>query len=166
MLRQDHPDSLPAGINPETGQHYKPEAILHKTVQMFVDDGTIHTSDDQDHINEVARCLKQLMIHDITIKMAKCIWGTDEATLIGHVVKCGEGIKSDTNKIADLLAVSHLPTIGDLKAFLGSCVYLNRFIKDYAMITELLSALKAKYKPKTTPIRREGDNRNWTNLHE
>ena len=106
VLREDHPDSLPAGINPDTGQQYKPEPILHETVEMFVDDGTIHTTDEQDHIDEVARCLKQLMIHDITIKMAKCIWGTDEANLIGHEVKCGEGIRADTGKIADLLAVS------------------------------------------------------------
>ena len=133
---------------------------------MFVDDGTIHTTDEQDHINEVARCLKQLMIHDITIKMAKCIWGTDEADLIGHIVKCGEGIRPDTKKINDLLAVDYLHTIGDLKAFLGSCVFINRFIKDYAMITESLYALEARYKTKTTPIRKEGDNRNWTDLHE
>ena len=62
------------------------------------------------------------MLHviDITIKMAKCIWGTDEADLIGHTVKCGEGIRPDTKKINDLLAVDYLHTIGDLKAFLWS----------------------------------------------
>ena len=120
VLREDHPDSIPSGINPDTGHKYKPEPILSNTVEMFVDDGTIHTTDEQDHINEVARCLKQLMIHDITIKMAKCIWGTDEADLIGHIVKCGEGIRPDTKKINDLLAMDYLHTIGDLKAFLWS----------------------------------------------
>ena len=99
VLKQDHPESIPTGVNPDTGTQYKPEPILHNTVEMFVDDGTIHTTEMQDHINEVARCLKQLMMHDITIKMAKCIWGTDEANLIGHIVRCGEGISADTKKV-------------------------------------------------------------------
>ena len=91
---------------------------------------------------------------------------TDEADLIGHIVKCGEGFRPDTKQINNLLAVDYLHTIGDLKAFLGSCMFINRFIKDYAMITESLHALDARYKTKSTPIRKEGGNCNWTNLHE
>ena len=89
VLREDHPDSVPSGIDAETGKPRQPKPILHETVEMFVDDGTIHTKEGQDHIDEVARCLKQLMWHDIALKVSKCIWCTDEAQLIGHVVRCG-----------------------------------------------------------------------------
>ena len=78
-------------------------------MKTFVDDGTIYTGKRQTHIDEVARCLKQLMIHDITIKLAKCTWGTDETTLIGHVVKCGQGVSADIDKISDLSATISLP---------------------------------------------------------
>ena len=71
-----------------------------------------------------------------------------------------------TKKINGLLAVDYLHTIGDLKASLGSCVFINRFIKDYTMITESSYALEARYKTKKTPIRKEGGNCNGTNLHE
>ena len=71
VLREDHPDSVPSGTNPNTGHKYNPEPILSSTVETFVDDGTIHPTDEQDHIDDVARCLKHLMPHDITIKMAK-----------------------------------------------------------------------------------------------
>ena len=82
------------------------------------------------------------------------------------MVKCGQGVSADIDKISDLLAITSLPTIGDLKAFLGSCVYINRFIKDYAMITAPLYALEAKYKTKATPIVATGPYENWTDKHE
>ena len=62
--------------------------------------------------------------------------------------------------------MSHLETIGGLKAFLGSCVYLSQFIKDYAMITAPLYALEASQTTKTNKIRHSGDNANWTALHQ
>ena len=118
------------------------------------------------NVDEIARCLKQLMWHDITVKVAKCTWGTDEANLIGHEVRCGQGVSASKAKVEDLLAISHLETIGDLKAFLGSCVYLRRFIKDYAMITTPVYALEASQKTKTNKIRHSGNIANWTALHE
>ena len=166
VLREDHPDSVPAGVDPETGVERRPTPILHDTVEMFVDDGTIHTRDNQDHVDEITRCLKQLTWHDIAIKLAKCTWGTDKANLIGHEVSCGQGVRADTDKVADLLAMSHLETIGDLKSFLGACVYLSRFINDYALITAPLYALEASQKTGKNKIRHTGDNANWTPQHE
>ena len=166
VLREDHPESVPESVDPTTGKAHTVKPILHSTVEMFVDDGTIHTNKGQDHIDEVARCLKQLMWHDITLKISKCMWCTDEATLIGHTVKCGHGIMADPGKVADLLAIKQLATIGDLKAFLGSCVFLSRFLKDYALLTGPLYALEAKYKTKTTAIRHEGAGKNWYDKHE
>ena len=84
-----------------TGKQNKPRPILHETVEMFVDDGTIHTTDEQDHVDEIARCLKQLMWHDITVKIAKCTWGTDEASLIGNGVRCGQGVMASKAKVED-----------------------------------------------------------------
>jgi hypothetical protein len=111
VLREDHPDSVPAGIDPETGIERRPKPILHETVEMFVDDGTIHTRDNQNHVGETARCPKQLMWHDITIKLAKCTWSTDEAKLIGHEVRCGQGVRADTDKVASLTPMYSNKTI-------------------------------------------------------
>ena len=88
VLKEDQPDSIPQGVDPQTGKQARPKPILHETVEMFVDDGTIHTHEDQDHVDETAQCLKQLMWHDITVKLAKCTRGIDEAKLIGHEVRC------------------------------------------------------------------------------
>ena len=82
VLREDHPDSVPAGVDTKTGVERRPKPILHETVEMCVDDGTIHTRNNQNHVDGTSRCLKQLMWHDIIIKIAKCTWGTDEAMLI------------------------------------------------------------------------------------
>ena len=43
------------------------------------------------------------MWHDITVKIAKCTWGTDKANLIGHEVQCGQGVSASKAKVEDLL---------------------------------------------------------------
>ena len=126
--------------------------LLHRVVDIFVDDGTIHTQAHQNHVNEVFRVLMQLRRNNVTIKLKKCIWGTDEATLIGHEVRCGVGISPDREKVKDMLAMTRLGSIGELKSFNGSTVYMSRFIKDYAELTEPLYELQAKFATSTTKL--------------
>ena len=92
-----------------------------------MDEGTIHTTPLQDHIDATARVLKQLARNNVTVKLRKCQWATDEAKLIGHVVKCGEGFTVDPGKFEDMRAIKRLNTIGELKSFNGYTVYMHRF---------------------------------------
>ena len=101
-------------------------------MECFVDDGTVHTSAEQCHVNELARVLKQLWRNNATIKMKKCVWGTDEAVLLGHKICCGRGVLPEDRKIADMSAIKKINTMGDLKSLLGSSVYLSEFNKDFA----------------------------------
>ncbi len=138
--------------------------ILHETAEVFVDDGTVHTDDTQDHVNELARVLKQLWRNNVTIKMKKCIWGTDEAKLLGHRILCGVGVEPDIDKVVHILGLKKINTIGELRSLLGSTVYLSGFIKDYADLTGPLYDLLSQYKSPDTPLH-EGVEK-WTAVHE
>ena len=140
--------------------------LLHHTVECFVDDGTVHTNPTQNHTDELARVLKQLWRNNITIKMKKCIWGTDEAHLLGHVVECGKGIKPDERKVHDILAMKKIPTIGVLRSLMGSSVYMSEFVMDYAELTGPLYDLLSAYKSSETPLHGAGTVQKWTAVHE
>ena len=73
-------------------------------------------------VNELARVLTQLWRNNVTIKMKKCVWGTDEAVLLGHKICCGRGVLPNDRKIADMLAIKKINTVGDLRSLLGSSV--------------------------------------------
>ena len=100
----------------------------------------------------MTRVLKQLWRNNVTVKLRKCIWGTDEAKLLGHFVQCGKGVQADDEKVQAIAAMERLPTIATLRSFLGSCVYLSRYIKDFAELTGSLYSLEATYKTPTTVI--------------
>ena len=85
-----------------------PEATppLRKIVCSFVDDGACHTTKNQDHIDALARVLRQLAENNVTVKLEKCEWGTDEGSMLGHKNKFGKGIQADSDKI------NHIKVLG------------------------------------------------------
>ena len=128
---------------------------MHEVVDVFVDDGCIHAMKGEDHVEAVTRVLKQLWRHNVTVKLSKCIWGTMKAKLLGHIVDCEKGVAADPGKVEAIGGIEALPDIATLRSFLGSCVYLSRFIKDFAELTGPLYELEAMYKTPTTRITKE-----------
>ena len=59
---------------------------LRKIVCSFIDDGAVHTTKHQNHVDALARVLTKLADNNVTIRMAKCMWGTDEGKLLGHQI--------------------------------------------------------------------------------
>ena len=128
--------------------------ILGEFASVYIDDISVYSEEEGDHhLNDVLRVLKQLKANGIILKLKKCTWVTDIATIMGFVVKCQEGIAADTGKVEDLCAIKSLPTVASLKSFLGSCVYLSRYIKDFATLTAPLYELERLYKCPSTPLK-------------
>ena len=122
--------------------------ILHNICELFVDDGIIHTKEGEDHVDAAARVVQQLRRNGVSIKMSKCLWGTKEAHAIGHHIQCGQGIAADPKKVEDIIRMKRPGTMQVLHSTLGSCVYLARFVKDFAELTgPLYELLKQKKTP-------------------
>ena len=127
---------------------------LRKVVCSFVDDGAVHTTKQQSHVDALARVLSQLAENNVTIKMEKCTWGTDEGKLLGHQVRLGDGLRADIDKV-EAMATLELTDKQTLKSFLGSAVYLSKFVKDYAELTEPLYILETLLQYPDSPIPNE-----------
>ena len=120
--------------------------------KIYIDDGCTWTRKGGDHLEDLLRVLKLLKIANAALKLKKCTWCTDEATLCGFEVRCGQGVKADLRKVCDLAAISKLGQVKVLKSFLGSCVYLAKFVKDYAEISAPLYALEKKLRSPETAL--------------
>ena len=72
------------------------------------------------------------------VKLPKCIWGTKELPVLGHLVKAKQGVCADPEKVAALMAMDKPSTVGLLKSLLGSAGYLSKFIPDCAGLVEPL----------------------------
>jgi transposase InsO family protein len=136
--------------------------ILNEFASVYIDDITVYSEEAGDrHLEDLCRVLKQVKANGIILKLKKCTWCTDEATIMGFTVKCGQGIAADTSKVEDLCGLKGLPTVGALKSFLGSCVYLSRYIKDFATLTAPLYELERAFKSQGTPLHDK-----WTDEHQ
>ena len=82
----------------------------------------------------------RLVANRITIKMEKGLWGTDEVPLLGHVVKCGEGVAISPSKVSAMAALTPMETVAELRTFLGAAGFLQRYMPEYA---ELAGAVRA-----------------------
>ena len=60
--------------------------------------------------------------------MEKGLWGTDEVPLLGHVVKCGEGVAISPSKVSAMAMATLTPmeTVAELGIFLGAAGFLQR----------------------------------------
>ena len=123
-----------------------------RVVTAYCDDGCTWTTAGEDHLEALCRVLKRIKVSGAQLKLKKCVWCTDEGKFLGHDVKCGTGVSADIDKVAALAAITELTTAAHLGSFLGSSVYLARFVKDYASLTAPLYELSAKYKYSQTPI--------------
>ena len=120
--------------------------------RIYIDDGCTWTRKGGDHLEDLLRVLKLLKIANAQLKLKKCTWCTDEAKLCGFEVKCGYGIKADLDKVSAMAGITALGQVKVLKSFLGSAVYLAKFVKDYAEISAPLYALEAKLRSPETAL--------------
>jgi hypothetical protein len=135
-----------------------------RCVTAYCDDGCCWTTEDEEHLTTLCRVLKRIRVSGAQLKLKKCIWCTTEGKFLGHDVKCGVGVGADIEKVAALAAITELTTAAHLGSFLGSSVYLARFVKDYASLTAPLYELSALYKYSNTPI--GPDSGKWTEQHQ
>ena len=113
--------------------------LLGDIAEVFVDDTVTKSKETKDHINDLAKVLTRLVANHVTIKMEKGLWGTDELPLLGHVVKCQQGVACDPKKVSALAGLTPMDTVAELRTFLGAAGFIQRYVPEYA---ELAAALR------------------------
>ena len=151
---------MPFGLvsAPATFQRQMQEVLrdlLWNIVVVYIDDIAIFSSSFGEHLDHMAVVLSRIEGANISIKITKCVWGTDTVPLLGHLIVAGQGVKPNPDKVSALVNMGPPQTVAEIKSFLGACSYYRRFIPNFAVMAEPLRAIQQKYTSKTAVVTKD-----------
>ena len=150
---------MPFGLHgaPQTFQAGM-ESVLRGLCNLFcviyIDDCACFSTDFETHVGHLGAIFERLDCANISIKIPKCIWGTDTLPLLGHLIVTGKlgGVQTDPKKVEALAKAAVPETTGQIKSFLGACSYYRKFIPNFAVMAEPLRKVEKLYSTKTARI--------------
>ena len=128
--------------------------LLWDSSSNYLDDLSIFTT-GTNHIDDLARVMKRLARWGVTVKISKCVFFANRLPFLGYLVKVGEGVGVDPEKVDACLRMGAkgLKTVTEVRSFMGALEYYRKFIPDYA---ELSAPLRRVIKGKTKRANIEG----------
>lgn len=119
------------------------EGLDDDSTQIYMDDVIVFSKTWTDHIRHLTQLFRRIREFGLKISKEKTKLGRDSVKFMGHVV-AWDGIRPNEDRVR---AIRDLPIPTNVKAvrtFLGMMGYYRRFIKNFAEITEPLTALLKK----------------------
>lgn len=115
-------------------------------VKSYLDDWVLEAGDWSDMLSKLEMVLKCLREARLTLRPAKCAFGTKEIEFLGYVVSNGE-IRPGREKTKSIAEFPQPVNIHELRRFLGLTSFFRRFVKGYAVVAEPLTRLTRKDVP-------------------
>ncbi|HST80075.1 MAG TPA: pol polyprotein [Verrucomicrobiae bacterium] len=114
----------------------------------YLDDIVIYTKGSRElHSQQVAQVLDVLAKNDLHLKPHKCQWFRKEVSFLGFHVECGKGVRMADDKLQALRDMKPPRSVSDLRSFLGSLGFYDKFIPHYSDIVACLTDLTKKDAP-------------------
>ena len=115
-----------------------------KFAQSYLDDIVVYSHSWSEHLQHLQEAFERLQQAGLTVKLKKCCFGQDHTHYLGHVIGGGE-VRPDS-----VQAVRNYPeprTKKDVRSFLGSAGYYQRFIPEFSTVATPLTQLTKKGRP-------------------
>ncbi|RVW37750.1 Retrovirus-related Pol polyprotein from transposon 17.6 [Vitis vinifera] len=120
--------------------------MMHKDVEVYVDDMIVKSRDRADHLAALQRFFERIRQFRLRLNPKKCTFGVTSGKFLGHIVS-EHGIEVDPEKIRAILDMPAPRTEREIKGFLGRLQYINRFIVRLTDICEPIFRLLRKNQP-------------------
>ena len=121
-------------------------AIFCRMVRKLLYDIVPHTATWDDHMHTLRQVLQKLRQQGLTAKPSKCEIGHAKLDLLGHVVG-GGSIQPRDRKIEKILEMRKPETKKELRSFLGTVGFHQKYIDRYAEKGKALTDLLKKGEP-------------------
>ena len=115
-------------------------------VDAYVDDIVPHTVTWYDHVHTLRQVLQKLRQHGLTAKPSKCEIRHAKLDLLAHVVG-GGSIQPQGRKIEKIMEMRKPGTKKELRSFLGTIGFYQKYIHQYAEKGKALTDLLKKCEP-------------------
>ena len=116
----------------------------------YVDDIVIFSKTSEEHLRHTNLIFKKLTTAGFTINALKCIFCQPQTNFLGHVIG-PEALSADPQRIAAILSYPASRNQKQLRQFLGTCGFHNKFVINYA---DFVAPLR--------PMLKKGVKWNWT----
>ncbi|WKA10892.1 hypothetical protein VitviT2T_028440 [Vitis vinifera] len=120
--------------------------MMHRDVEVYVDDMIVKSRDRSDHLVALKRFFERIRQFRLRLNPKKCSFGVTFGKLLGHMVS-ERGIEVDPDKIRAILDMPAPRTEREVRGFLGRLQYISRFIARLTDICEPIFRLLRKSQP-------------------
>ena len=121
--------------------------MMHKDVEVYVDDMIVKSRDRVDHWATLERFFQRIRCFRLRLNPKKCTFGVTFGKLLGYMIS-ERGIEVDPDKIRAILNMSPPQTETEIRGFLGRLQYISRFIVRLTDTCEPIFRLLRKKQPK------------------
>ena len=101
--------------------------MMHRDVEVYVDDMIVKSRDRADHLVALQRFYERIRRFRLRLNPKKCTFGVTSRKLLGHIVS-ERGREVDPEKIRVILDMPSPRTERDIRGFLGKLQYISCFI--------------------------------------
>ena len=116
----------------------------------YLDDVLIATKNWEEHLECLRLLFEALAKHNLHAKPSKCEFGQTTLTYLGHNLSRGE-CRPLNDRVTAISQVQPPKNKTQLRSFLGSLGYYQRFIKNYSELTQPLTQFLRKSSPENIP---------------
>ena len=120
--------------------------MMHKYVEVYVDDMIVKSQGRADHLAALQRFFQRIRQFRLRLNPKKCTFGVISGKLLGHIVS-ERGIEVDPEKTKAILDMPAPRTEKEIRGFLGRLQYISRFIARLTDICEPIFRLLRKNQP-------------------
>ena len=120
--------------------------MMHKDVEVYVDDMIVKSQGRADHLAALQRFFERIRQFRLRLNPKKCTFGVTSGKFLGHIVS-EHGIEVDPEKIKVILDTPAPRNEKEIRGFLGRLQYISRFIARQTDICEPIFRLPRKNQP-------------------
>ena len=114
--------------------------FLGDSLKVFMDDFSIFGDDFDRYLAHLTKILKVCVRKRLVLSWEKSHFMVREGVVLGHLVS-SKGLEVDKAKIEVIQNLPLPTTLRDVRSFLGHVGFYRRFIRDFAKVSKLLTAL-------------------------
>jgi hypothetical protein len=144
----------PMGLSgaPASFQRYINGALgdtLGQISTAYLDDVLIYSSQDSRaaHIKDVKKVLQRLQDAGLSLDLAKCVFATKEVKYLGYVIKAGESVYPDPDKLKAVHEWEAPSSAKGVRSFLGFANFYRDFIPKFSELAAPLHHLTSRNAP-------------------